>query len=338
MPPCPSLPVPGDSTGIGGTGSPTGCDLAKFSVHKTINDVDGIVTSFILQMTSTIEDHPTALGIRDASTHCLASLVFLVWDILISYEAEVEHIWPKPRTSAFKWLYLYLRYFNLLVQIWNQIAVSHLTNGEDHASLCGAWYIYAAVVSQVSVSAVEVILAIRIFALFNKSYRIACLLAFVLTAEMLTMAVNNCYTIPKIRPSEACIVAELPEQVLGYSSVLLITQSVLVGLMIFKHTTVLRSGWGRTPLVSVLVRDGSVVYIIVLVFAVALIASSKLQDKRTIAMFLSVGFWGVSVSSVAGCRLIINTQKLVPAAAQRKRPRSEVAIFTSEIDVTYHVA
>ncbi|KAF9234584.1 hypothetical protein BU15DRAFT_78882 [Melanogaster broomeanus] len=264
----------------------------------------------------------------------VASLVFLVWDILISYEAEVEHIWPKPRTSAFKWLYLYLRYFNLLVQIWHQIAVPYLTNGGDHASWCGAWYIYAVAISQVSISAIEVILAVRVFALFNKSYRIACLLAILLTAEILTMAVNAFYTIPEIQPSDSCILVDPPEQIVNYSAVLFVTQSVLLGLMAFKHTSALRSGYGRTPLVSVLIRDGSVVYIIVLVFAVALAASSKLQDKRTIAMF----FWLISTSSVIGCRLIINTQKLLATAGQRKRPHSEVAIFTSEIDMSYNVA
>ncbi|KAF9234583.1 hypothetical protein BU15DRAFT_78881 [Melanogaster broomeanus] len=151
------------------------------------------------------------------------------------------------------------------------------------------------VISQASVSAIEVILAVRVFALFNKSYRIAYLLAILLTAEKLTVAVNAFYAIPEVQPSDSCILADLPEQILNYSAVLLVTQSVLIGLMIFKYTTVLRSGWGRTPLVSVLVRDGSIVYIIVLVFAVVLTAGCKVQDKRTVAMF----FWLISISSVA---------------------------------------
>ncbi|KAF9243412.1 hypothetical protein BU15DRAFT_42994 [Melanogaster broomeanus] len=194
----------------------------------------------------------------------VASLVFLVWDISITYEAEVEHIWPKSRRSVFKWLYLYLRYFNLLVQIWHQVAIPYLTNGEDHASWCGPWYIYAIVISQMSISAVEVILAVRVFALYKKSYRIACLLAVFLTAEMLTMAVNGFYAIPEIRHGDSCILTDPPEHVLNYSAVLLVTQSVLVGLMFFKYITTLRSRWARIPLVSLLVRDGSIVYIIML--------------------------------------------------------------------------
>ncbi|KAF9228070.1 hypothetical protein BS17DRAFT_772984 [Gyrodon lividus] len=157
-----------------------------------------------------------AQAIRDANSHCLASLVFLVWDISITYEAEVEYIWPKPRTSFFKWLYFYLRYFNLLIQIWHQIAVPHLTDGEEHSSWCGAWYTYAVVISQVSISAVEVILAVRVFALFNKSRRIACFLAIVIAAEMVTMAAYGFYVIPQLQPSNTCILTEPPKEILNY--------------------------------------------------------------------------------------------------------------------------
>ncbi|KIK94172.1 hypothetical protein PAXRUDRAFT_784436 [Paxillus rubicundulus Ve08.2h10] len=272
-----------------------------------------------------IEDEPSAAQvIRDASIHCFASLVLLVWDMLITYEAEIEHIWSKPRSSFFKWLYLYLRYFNLLVQISHQVAIPVLTNGENHAPWCTLWYAYAVVISQVSISAVEVILAIRVFALFNKSYHIACVLAILVVAEMVTMAVYGFYTIPEIRPSDTCIFTEPPKEILNYSVVCIVTQSILLGLACFKHFIGLRSGWGRTPLVSLLVRDGSAVYVVMLAFVMAIVAFCKLEDERTVVMF----FWLISLSSVSGCRLIVNAQML--GAAPRRTRFSEVILFTTE--------
>ncbi|KIJ18151.1 hypothetical protein PAXINDRAFT_110634 [Paxillus involutus ATCC 200175] len=275
-------------------------------------------------MLSVGDEQSAARAIRDANIHCFASLVFLVWDMLITYGAEIEHIWPKPRSSFFKWLYLYLRYFNLLVQISHQVAIPVLTNGENHASWCTLWYTYAVVISQVSISAVEVILAVRVFALFNKSYCIACLLVTFIAAEMVTIAAYGFHAIPEIGPSDACIFTEPPKAILNYSVACIVTQSVLLGLTCFKHLTGLRPGWGRTPLVSLLVRDGSAVYVVMLAFVVAIISFCKLEDERTVVMF----FWLISFSSVSGCRLIVNMQRL--GVAQRSRRFSEVFLFTTE--------
>ncbi|KIJ61235.1 hypothetical protein HYDPIDRAFT_31538 [Hydnomerulius pinastri MD-312] len=239
----------------------------------------------------------------------------MVWDILVTYQAEVEHIWPKPRTSLFKWLFIYLRYFNLFVQIWHQVAISHLTNGEEHTSLCNAWYIWAVVISQASSTVIEVILAVRVFALFNKSRRLACFLVILIAAEVVTMAVNSFHTIPAIPSSDA--------------AVFLVTQSILLGLTIFKHVTAVRSGWGRTPLVSLIIRDSSAVYVVMIVVTGAMFTDWKLQDERTVIMF----FWLIAISSVTGCRLIVNMQKLVPA--EHRRRRSDAALFTTEIEIGF---
>lgn len=43
-----------------------------------------------------------------------------------------------------------------------------------------------------------------------------------------------------------------------------IVHCTLIGLTLFKYFFALRSGWGRTPLVSLVVRDGSTAYATVL--------------------------------------------------------------------------
>ncbi|KAH7882181.1 hypothetical protein F5I97DRAFT_433960 [Phlebopus sp. FC_14] len=257
-----------------------------------------------------------AKAIRDIKNHCLASLVFLVWDILVTYEVEVEYIWPKPRRSFFKWLFFYLRYFNLFCQIWHQIAIQSLTSGQS--SMCKAWFIYSTVVSQASFTAIEVILAARVFALFNKSYRVAYCLAILITGEVATMAINAAHTIPLMPQDGVCVVMKPPKEIMNYS--------ILLGFIVFKHVVAVRAGWGRTPIVLLIIRDSTSVYVVMIVLTGFILAHCELQDDCTIVMF----FWLMSISSASGCRLIINMQQLASITSKR---HGTPGLFTTDLEV-----
>ncbi|ESK97107.1 hypothetical protein Moror_6328 [Moniliophthora roreri MCA 2997] len=58
--------------------------------------------------------------VRDLNAAAGAALVFLVWDILITLDEEIEYIWSKPWTSWIKWSFLFARYFSLFTQICNR--------------------------------------------------------------------------------------------------------------------------------------------------------------------------------------------------------------------------
>ncbi|OAX38425.1 hypothetical protein K503DRAFT_691598, partial [Rhizopogon vinicolor AM-OR11-026] len=259
----------------------------------------------------------------------VSSLVFLLWDIVVTSQNEMKHIWSKPWNSFFKWLYLYLRYVSLAAQIFHQFAVPYLNSGLALRSNCVAWYAYTAILVQLHITAFETILAVRVYALFNRSRIIAIILGSQMTVEYILLVVMVGIYFPRITIIPYCLLSAPPyqivyhTQVLLFSTVVLITQATLLGLTLFKHTLAKRAGWGRTPLFSLVVRDGTAAFFIVCVIFLNTASFCQLRDERTVVIF----FWIVSIISSCGCRLIVNMQSLV---VDENGPCSHI---TSQIEV-----
>ncbi|KDQ52714.1 hypothetical protein JAAARDRAFT_198061 [Jaapia argillacea MUCL 33604] len=61
-----------------------------------------------------------ALAAHDAlmiNYSALSSIAFLVWDLLLTFDDEVTYIWPQPKRSPSKWLFLFTRYYSLVCQM-----------------------------------------------------------------------------------------------------------------------------------------------------------------------------------------------------------------------------
>ncbi|KAJ8594131.1 hypothetical protein M405DRAFT_730282, partial [Rhizopogon salebrosus TDB-379] len=271
----------------------------------------------------------------------VSSFTFLLWDTMITLKSEIEYIWSKPWTSFFKWLYFYLRYFGLAIQIFHLFAAPYLNSGNTSKSICFMWYVYGAVLAQLHTTAIEIILAVRVYALFNRSRRIAILLGLLMMLEyiMLVIVVGKCF--PAIVIPPYCILSKpLPEsvylmQVSLFSIVILVTQTTILGLTLMKHILAKRAGWGRTPLVSLLIRDGTTAYFIICMIFFLMVSLCKLHDERSVIIF----FWTISIVSSYGCRLIINMQRLTDDGKTHSVPHpritSQYPHITSQIEVEF---
>lgn len=269
-------------------------------------------------------DYP--LLAREVSYHVLSSFTVQLWDIVITLRSEIEFIWPKPWNSFFKWLYLSLRYFSLATQIFHQFAVPYFNSGKASRSSCFAWYVYSALVAQFQTTAVEIILAVQVYALFNRSRRIAIVLGSLMTLEYIILAIVITGYFHRIPSIPHCILSKPPYQIIYPTIVAVALQSTLLGLALIKHILARRAGWGRAPLVSLLIRDGMTTYFVlcVMLFCVGLFC--ELRDERAVIMF----FWVIPITSSCGCRLIVNMQRMV--VAEKLVPRSPI---TSEIEVEF---
>jgi hypothetical protein len=149
------------------------------------------------------------------------------------------------------------------------------------------------------------------------------ILGLLMTLEYIMLVIVIGKYFPKIVFIPYCILIELPHLILYQTQVLLFssdlphlktmlssvlvlaTQTTLIGLTLIKHILARRTGWGGTPLASLLIRDGTATYLIecgtalisfdiviltgvsntvVTFFSVAL--SCKLRDERSIIIFL----------------------------------------------------
>ncbi|KAG0700498.1 hypothetical protein DFH29DRAFT_931776 [Suillus ampliporus] len=260
---------------------------------------------------------------REVNYHLVSSFVLLLWDIVLTSKSEIEYIWPKPRNSFFKWLYFFLRYFSLATQIFHQFAVPYLNSGKAPRSTCSAWYIYTIILGQVQTTAVEIILAVRVYALFNKSRRIAIILGLQMILEYIILVILVGDYFNKIPSIPYCILSKPPSQILYHAIAAVATQSTLLGLSLTKHIMARRAGWGRAPLVSLLIRDGTATYLLICVIFSCIGSFCKIRDERTVIMF----FWLISTISSCGCRLIVNMQRL--AVDEKFTPPHPI---TSEIE------
>ncbi|KAG1744444.1 hypothetical protein EDB19DRAFT_516327 [Suillus lakei] len=236
-------------------------------------------------------DYP--LLAREVHHHLISSFALQLWDIVITLQSEIQHIWPKPWNSFFKWLYLFLRYFSLATQIFHQFAVPYLNSGKASKSSCFSWYVYTALIAQFQTTAVEIILAVRVYALFNRSRRVAVILGSQMTLEYIILVIVVGGYFHRIPSIPYCILSKPPYQIIYHAIAVVATQSTLLGLALIKHILARRAGWGRAPLVSLLIRDGTATYFIICVIFFCIGSFCELRDERTVIMF----FWLISIIS-----------------------------------------
>ncbi|KAH0826346.1 hypothetical protein J3R83DRAFT_5301, partial [Lanmaoa asiatica] len=191
----------------------------------------------------------------------VAALTLLVWDCLLTLGEEIEYVW-RMRRCMFKWFYFYFRYFLLVAQISHLVALPRLSSGHTTDFLCKIWYLYAISFVHISICIIDVILATRVFALFNRSRKVGVFLSGLILIE-LAAAGSNIALCSVMEYFEACILL-LPRKEMAspLAGITVIAQSTILGMTLFKHFVAVRLGWGRTPLLSLLVRDATSCYVL----------------------------------------------------------------------------
>ncbi|KAF9219793.1 hypothetical protein BS17DRAFT_378963 [Gyrodon lividus] len=262
--------------------------------------------------------------VRDIRTHCLAALVFHIWDAALTFEDEIEYIWPIPWKYTVKILYLFLRHVNLIIHGAYGLSISHLTSGYASKSACKLSFIFGIVMMQILHTCVESLLALRAYALFNKSRYVAILLSLLMAAEFVNMCISVSEIVSSASFETVCILIPVARKTLSSGIIVPITQTTLVGSITFKSIVAKYSGWGRTPLVSLLIREGLAIYLLtIFLFGLAAICSFR-EDERGISLV----FWCMSIMSTCGCRLLINMERL-----GRKRELRVPVELTTQIEI-----
>ncbi|KAG9309986.1 hypothetical protein JVU11DRAFT_10020 [Chiua virens] len=263
-----------------------------------------------------------AAAVRDVRCHSVAALTFLVWNTFLTFDEEVQCIWLMRNKNPLKWLYFYLRYSVLIAHITHNCLIDQLANS-TYPPICNVWRLYLMVFSQSLTTSIKIVLAIRIYALYNRSRRMAFLLLILHLIEiggavrMILTESDGFYGI--------CLLLRPGDSSKNQAFVSFTTQCILIVLTLVKCFLATKAGWGRTPLVSLLIRDGSAVYIFeCLLLACALIVCG-LRHERGIALF----FWVTSLYSFYGCYLVMGLERL----ARKEAPTAPELILTSEVSL-----
>ncbi|KAF5342153.1 hypothetical protein D9611_001400 [Ephemerocybe angulata] len=103
----------------------------------------------------------------------LASMTWVIYDYFSTLEDEVRYIWSQNRCLG-KISYLFIRYYTILLLVFDVIQIHTMSKPSVATrALCVAMDPTVRIVGAVSLWAIEVVMQIRVYALFNCSRKVA---------------------------------------------------------------------------------------------------------------------------------------------------------------------
>ncbi|KZP30075.1 hypothetical protein FIBSPDRAFT_1038433 [Athelia psychrophila] len=228
-------------------------------------------------------------------------LVFVCWEALVTHDIEVQFIWSKPNASFIKWLFLYIRYAGILGQIFNIFVTIHypLSSGQ-----CASWYIVQCGISQGMMTALEMVLILRVYAIYDRNYRVAAGLMLFILAEIAITSTVAWDMIPTLDFGPTCFTVLPHKSAAYYIAGVISTQLAIVTLALHKSSATSLSRWSNNALSAVIKRDGTAACGAIIILMLAVILHVMLRDTLIVA----IAYWFYPLLSVVGCRLVLNTQ------------------------------
>ncbi|KAI0372049.1 hypothetical protein BV20DRAFT_139974 [Pilatotrama ljubarskyi] len=244
-------------------------------------------------------------GIVTSEMACAAT-AFLVWDTLISLAEEAEYIWSGPSGWA-KWIFLLIRHVPYLVQgtVLTLVAIP----GHVWDSLaCTAWITYQLAAIEALTIVVEIVLIIRVYAMYNRDRVVLALILMLFAGEIAAMCTILALSIPEITFNSQCVITSTPKAFPTYWIVSLAFETMLFLLTLIKFLdTVVITQLRRQSVLFTLMRDGTWAYAVI--FAVMLLNTLMYQIEHN-ALAGVCYFWEISVMSFAGSHVLLNLRRL----------------------------
>ncbi|KAJ7251505.1 hypothetical protein B0H12DRAFT_1119269 [Mycena haematopus] len=288
----------------------------------------------------------TQLGF-DLHKTSIAALAFLVWENLITLDDEVEYIWSKPWTAWVKTVFLFLRYFPLAIQLCNRILDEMIIQQRQLGnSALRAWYISQVVVAHLAMTGVESVMMARVYAIYHNSRWIAWWFLCLWIGETAAVIAGIFITLPEAHFEPQQFMLNVPHSFAYLAISALISQAIILGLTLLRY---FQGQWSGTNLGRLLIRDGSIIYLVffgdetsnpptTLVLTVLKPVSTMAAAVYSING-LSFGMteyaWYLSIVSTAGCRLILNMQRLSSSSTTDRSfyPNSSLELTTLHNDI-----
>ncbi|KDQ57259.1 hypothetical protein JAAARDRAFT_290441 [Jaapia argillacea MUCL 33604] len=264
----------------------------------------------------------------------VSALAFLVWDICLTFDDEVEYIWKQGWGSPAKALFLYTRYFSVIAQailLVPRADLSH-TLPSNHRS-CPSWFIFKSVAFQTMMSCLGLILMLRVYALYNRAPWVRSILQTLFSIEILLILPIYCSLFPLLELDEMCEPRKTPMSRLSLhllSGVTSIVQVTLLILTLIKPVISMRKDWrNRIPSIIYLVaRDGA--WVFGLIFGLLFV--SQIFYIFAGPLYRDLVFtWFLTILSFSGARLILN---LYGFGVRQSVQDDSVACLTSQIRIS----
>jgi len=231
---------------------------------------------------------------------------FLIYDTILQMEDEVTYIWSQ-KNSYVKWAYMFIRHVPYLAQISiGALVADSLFDQAWNPDQCRRVIIYQFAVIEALTIAIEIVLILRINAMFNGNRIIIAMVLLLFFMEIFGMIAILAISIPKMQITSKCMVIYTPPIFTSYWIVSLSFETMLFGLTIIKFFTSVSRGLGRQSIMYILVRDGTWAFGVI--FGVMLL-NSLFYDLIHSPIDGLCFYWELSAISSVGSRVLLNLRR-----------------------------
>ncbi|THU91445.1 hypothetical protein K435DRAFT_863429 [Dendrothele bispora CBS 962.96] len=255
---------------------------------------------------STLTDSSFTLGAQATSRSFVGSLAFLLYDILLTVDQEVDLLQQRAQWSPFKFLYLYVRYVPFLLQVPLLLVGTEITpRFHFDQSDCYKWEIYQGMVMALVMGPVDYILVARIYALYHAQPIIQIIVSISYIAGLTFMFLGLGLALPGLKYDKICHTLAVPNVFMFYGGGEVALQTVLFSLTLYKFIASLRQdGWRSVrgvPIMTLIVRDGTWAFFMLF----GLVATQALVYLAGQDGGILYG-WMLSSFSFCGYRILLN--------------------------------
>lgn len=227
-------------------------------------------------------------------------VTWLTWDAMIHLDVEVEAIWRRPRTWV-KFIYFFIRYTPIVHTLALVIALGHNHRYPD--STCRGWIFYELIYMEVLTFAVEVILVMRLYALYNANKLVLWVILAAFMAEVAIMVVCLCIVLPGMTFTPACLVAHTSGVFISYWASSLAFETFLFILTLVKFYHSVSCSFKEQSIIGIFLRDG--IWAFALIFVAMLL--NLLMYKLCKTPLAGMGYgWALASLSFAGSHILLN--------------------------------
>ncbi|KAI0673168.1 hypothetical protein C8Q78DRAFT_1166511, partial [Trametes maxima] len=230
---------------------------------------------------------------QGAARSAAAALALLTWDILTTVDEEVRLIWSSEWTFP-KALYVFVRYYSLASLTIQNVRV---------AVPCVPWLVFQIMSTFLVEAAVEIIIILRVYAVYAAQPKIMRIMLLGFGIQIAVMAISLGLSINKVKTGWDCKAADLPTEMVLYSTASIVYEAFLFGLMMYGVVKGAKEGFSDTMLLNTLIRDGAVAFIAI--FSIML--TNTILFTLAPSTLVTLGFpWLLAILGSAGPRLILN--------------------------------
>ncbi|KAF9485716.1 hypothetical protein BDN70DRAFT_916825 [Pholiota conissans] len=274
--------------------------------------------------------------VRMTQVASIAAFVFQCIAFFCDIRAEVKYLW-RTRLRFVTYLYTWCRYFPLVIQIVS-ITISIIIDGNPRHKLCAINVILKGTAAQLTTTCVEIILMIRVHALFNCSRKTGLFLSTIMVIGTSMEVAGSSMSMIRLRPGpqgSMCIPEPCPTGTLfTFVAGCVLIQGALLVLTVTRIVQHRKTGWMKAPVVSSMLRDGIVVFLTLIIIISGIIATEMLRNQRVVVW--NVGYsWYLSLISAVGCRMVLNIRQLaveeVPPNEEYNHDVTQVSMFDEDI-------